>query len=356
MWLLEPKKVNLLSTYAIHALERTQTLGYQFERITAGLGIDHTRCAVDARRTHPLSLHLITLLQLSVLSLALTLNAEPGVDKSSDAKVADSELRRTAFNLARPSISNLLANIEKQIGMQLAFIPLPDKDPVAARFIFDTFRNEPRIQLRKNWEDVDVAHEAMHAQMDLIEGFSMLAWRRDVPRKPEIEAAFGRLQTYVKDEVVHAKLAKLGLRMDGEIIRPSLFDSVYANAARYLDEGRDRPNDGMAHLDKLGYGTLCRVCFLIQAELLLKNYRAQLPQHRIEQTERFIRTFRAHRPEESEKANAVLELFRKNDVQNPTGHREILTAWTKMEGLEKFVGPSSYRKITTDRYILPFPE
>ena len=263
---------------------------------------------------------------------------------------------RIFFEVARPSVSNLLVATESDIGVKVVFMALPDDDEVVARFIFDTSCNEPRLQLRKQWEDIDVAHELMHTRMDLIEGFPMLAWRRDVTRTREISAAFGRLQTYVKDEVVHARLLKMGLKLDGEIIRAPLFDSVYEHCARYLEEGSNHANDGMAHLDKLGRGTLCRVCFLVQAELLLKNYRTQLPAHRIEQSERFIRAFRDHRKTEAEEADAVLELFRKYDVQMPAGHREILVAWTKIEGLEKFVGPSCYQKKDGNRYILPFPD
>ena len=266
------------------------------------------------------------------------------------------ELRDVFFKVARPSVSNLLVDTENKTGLKMFFMALKDNDEVGARFIYNPHLNEAQIQLRKDWQDVDVAHELMHTRMDLNDRFAMLAWRRDVPHTPEIEAAFARVQTYVKDEVVHANLVKMGLRLDGEIIHAALFDSVYANATRYLEEGRDRANDGMAHLDKLGRGTLCRVCFLVQAELLLKNYRTQLPTHRIEQTERFIRTFREHRKKEAAEADAVLELFRKYDVNNADGHREILAAWVRIDGLDKFVGVSSYVKSATGECVLPFPD
>jgi hypothetical protein len=149
---------------------------------------------------------------------------------------------------------------------------------------------------------------------------------------------------------------KMGLAADGEVFRPPLFDSLYANAARHLEAGRERPDDGMAHLDKLGYGVVTRTCFLVQAELLLKNYRAQLPAKRVDQTERFIRAFRAHRAEESERADTVLALFAKHDVMTPAGQLEIKKAWSAMEGLDKFVGVSTYKKEMEGRYFLPFPE
>jgi len=237
----------------------------------------------------------------------------------------------------------------------MAFSALPPTDSVLARCTFNPFRNEPQIQLRRGWQDVDVAHELMHMRMELLEGFSVLAWRREVTHTEAVEAAFGRVQTYVNDEVVHRHLVEAGLKLDGEVLRPPLFDDIYANVARYLEEGRTRPRDGMAHLDKLGRGALCRAAFLVQAELVLQNYRSQLPPSKVQQAERFVRAFRAHRPEETTKAEAVLALFRQHDVQKPAGQREILRGWAKMEDLEKFVGPSAYKKTDKNHYILPFP-
>jgi hypothetical protein len=268
---------------------------------------------------------------------------------------SDPPLRRQFVQNARPAIRRLLADTERRVGLRVTFIPLPAGDSVVARCIYNPFKNEAQIQLRTGWEDVDVAHELMHTRMDLLEGFSLLAWRRDVPHTEATEAAFARVQTYVNDEVVHAHLLKLGLRLDGEILRPPLFDDIYANVARYLEEGRNHPNDGLAHLDKLGRGPLCRAAFLVQAELILKNYRRQLPAHRVEQAERFISAFRTHRPEETAKADAVLALFRRYDVQQSAGQREILARWAQLEDLEKFVGVSAYQKTARGNFILPFP-
>ncbi len=297
------------------------------------------------------------------LVLVLALMTAPTLAQAQDSRPAlpaaassDALLRQEFFEHARPAITNLLLDTERRIGLPMVFVPLPTNDPVVARCIFDPFRNEPRIQLRAGWQDVDMAHELMHMRMDLLEGFNVLAWRRDVSHTTAVEEAFGRVQTYVNDEVVHARLAQAGLRIDGEIIRPPLFDSIYTDAARYLEEGRDRANDGMAHLDKLGHGALCRSAFLVQAELLLKNWRKELPPRRIEQTERFIRAFRAHRAEESAAADAVLKLFQQHDVQTPAGQRAILTAWATMEHVDRYVGPSSYQKTEDGRYFLPFPE
>ena len=291
--------------------------------------------------------------RLAIGMITLTLiGCRTGVSLS---RPSDPPLRHEFVRQARPSIRDLLADTEKRVGLRAAFVALPDDDPVLARCIFDQQRNEPRIMLRRGWQDVDVAHELMHVRMELMEGFSMLAWRRDVERTEAVEAAFGRVQTYVNDEVVHAHLAKLGLRVDGEIFRSMLFDSLYTHAAQYLEEGRDRPNDGMAHLDRVGHGPLCRAAFLMQAERLLLNYRARLPTRRIEQTERFIRTFRAHRPEEAAKADAILTLFREHDVMKPAGQREILRRWAELEKLDRFVGVSAYRRTPEGRFILPYP-
>jgi len=267
----------------------------------------------------------------------------------------DLSLRQEFMHGTRPEIRRLLVDTEERIGLPITFMALPAADWVVARSIYDPFRHEAQIQLRRGWQDVDVAHELMHTRMELIEGFSVLAWRRDVTHSEATEAAFARVQTYVNDEVVHQRLVKAGLKLDGEVLRPPLFDDIYANVARYLGEGRSRPEDGMAHLDKLGSGALCRAAFLVQAELVLKNYQKELPPSRVEQAKRFIRAFRAHRPEEAAKADAVLALFQQHDVQTPTGQREILGRWAALEGLGKFVGVSGYQKTSKGNYILPFP-
>lgn len=295
---------------------------------------------------------------VAMLPVALACGFLPAGAAASEPAVPRpvTDLRASFFAVAGGRASNLVVATERAIGLPLVFAALPDDDPVVARFVFDPHRNEPRVLLRKDWQDVDVAHEVMHARMDLVDRFCVLAWRRNVAQAPEVEAAFARLQTYVKDEVVHARLLAAGFKLDGEIFRPPLFDSIYENAARHLEEGRDRPHDGMAHLDKLGQGNLCRVCFLVQAELLLLNHRGQLPARRIAQTERFIRAFRAHRVFEASRADTVLALFRRHDVAAPAGHRRLLEAWAALEGLEAFVGASSYLRAEGGGIILPFPE
>ncbi len=165
-----------------------------------------------------------------LLALLAALNSAPGHEDAFPP--SELSLRAAFHESARPSITNLLAETEQRIGLRLVFVPLPDNDEVVARSYFDPFRNQPQIQLRQGWQDVDVAHELMHLRMDLLEEFSLLAWRRDVPHTPAVEAAFGRVQTYVNDEVVHARLTRVGFKVDGEIFRPPLFDSLYSNAAQ----------------------------------------------------------------------------------------------------------------------------
>lgn len=270
--------------------------------------------------------------------------------------LAEDSLRETFFAGARPAVAELLRNTESNIGARVVFCALPDNDSVAARSIYDTSRHEAKVMLRKGWEDVEVAHELMHTRMDLVEGFHVLAWRRDVPRAKDVGAAFGRLQTYVNDEVVHAHLADLGLAIDREVFRPPLFDSIYTDVPRRLEAKRGRTNDGMAHLDKEGYGTLVRVCFLVQAERLLLQYRDRLPKERVAKTEHFVRTVRTCHPDVAERANAVLALFREHDVMKPAGQREILKAWAAMEGLDRFVGISAYQRTEKGDFTLPFPD
>lgn len=292
---------------------------------------------------------------VSVILLLLALLAGGCTTHEPALLSSDPALRREFVQRARPAIRRWLADTERQVGLRMNFVSLPDDDPVLARCIYDPFRNEPQIQLRHGWQDVDGAHELMHMRMDLLEGFSVLAWRREVPHGEAVEAAFARVQTYTNDEVVHAQLVKAGLALDGEVLRPPLFDDLYANVARYLEEGRPRPEDGMAHLDKLGYGPLCRAAFLIQAELLLQNYRAQLPPRRVAQAERFIRAFRATRSPETAKAESVLALFGRYDVQSPDGQRGILRRWAELEGVDRFVGVSRYERAPQGNYLLPFP-
>ena len=254
----------------------------------------------------------------------------------------------------RPSIQELLSEIELKTGRQVDFQPLPPDFHVAAEYRFDPFTNTPQIRLRPDWRDVDVAHELIHMKLELVEGYDVLAWRRGVEPTPALEAAMGRIRSYVDDEIVHARLAQLGFRVDGEVLNPSLFDSVYTNAAHYLTEGRTRPEDGMAHLDTVGYGVLCRAAFLVQAELVLQNYNRRLTSAHRQLARQFIDAFRRYRKPETEHADRVLALFKRDDVQTVAGHRKVLQGWARIAGVERFMGVTAYR-CQGNRYLLPWP-
>jgi hypothetical protein len=273
---------------------------------------------------------------------------------STTASASDSISRATVLEGLRPSVKSYVAEVEAKCGLQAVFQPLSRGAYVVAQYWFDPAKNMPIVSLGKGWQDVDVAHEFTHMKLDLVDGFSVLAWRRGVERKKEIEAAFGRLRCYVDDQVVHMRLVKQGYKLDGEVLKPPLFDSIFTNVPKYLNEGRERKNDGMAHLDDVGCGDLCRATFLIQAELALKFFRDSLSPARVKLAQDFIKAFRTHRAREAEKADKILALFEKYDVMTPAGHANILKEWTSLEGLDAYVGLTAYKR-ENDRFILPWP-
>lgn len=262
--------------------------------------------------------------------------------------------RSNIIQRLRSDVGNLLSKAEVHTALEVVFESLPPTFHVAAQYRFDPHTNTPTVFLRSDWEDVDVAHELMHMWLELVEGYYVLAWRQDVDQTNEAEAGFGRIRGYVDDEVVHARLAEQGFKLDGEVLKPQLFDDIYTRVPRYLNKLRAHRDDGMARLDDIGYGDLCRSSFLVQAELLLVTYGAGLPHDRLKRVTRFIEAFRTHRSNEANKADKVLALFRNNDVLSISGHKEILWEWAKMEQLDRFVGPSSYRRENA-RFILPWP-
>lgn len=238
--------------------------------------------------------------------------------------------------------------------LALRFERLPEDFTHAAENSFDAAENRGVIRLRADWEDVDLAHELMHLRLEVLEGWPVLAWRKNAARAPKIEAAMGRLQTYVLDEMVHARLIERGLKLDGEVFKRQLFDDIFTNVTLYLAEGRSRPDDGMAHLDDAGYGDLRRAAFLVQAELLIQNYGSRLAPKRLKLARNFITRFRAHRKREARHADVVLALFAKNSPLTPEGSARILAGWSRLAGLGEYVGPSSYR-MENGRTILPWP-
>ena len=250
-------------------------------------------------------------------------------------------------------ISTMLDETEEACGLQVQFQALP-ASYVVAGYRYDRHATTATVLLRSNWQDVDVAHELTHMKLELVEGFTVLAWRSGVAKTTAVESAFGLVRSYVDDEVVHSRLAQQGFVLDGEVLKSQLFDDIYSKIPNYLRKLRPRTDDGMAHLDRLGYGELCRSSFLVQAELARTNYREALSDSHKKKLRRFIDDFRTHRSVEAAKADQVLAFFRANDVTTVAGHRQILESWTRLEGLDRFVGASAYSKEGT-RYILPYP-
>jgi len=191
-------------------------------------------------------------------------------------------------------------------------------------------------------------------KLELVESFAVLAWRRGVAQTREIDAAFGRVRGYVDDEVVHSRLVQEGFTLDGEVLKSQIFDDIYTKVPSFLQELQPRPGDGMAHLDRYGYGELCRSSFLVQAELIYKNYGSVLSDAHRKKVQRFISVFRIYRSPEARKADEVLKVFEDNNVMTVAGHKEILESWARLEALGRFVGPSIYIR-QGDRYILPWP-
>lgn len=263
-------------------------------------------------------------------------------------------LRDQCLGQCRPQVRRFYATIEKGIGQPMVFLQLPDNAQNNASCIYDTAKGEARISVRRDVREYEIAHELTHFQIDLVDRFSTLAWRRGAVRDPAIDAAFSRIKTYVDDDIVHRRLVKMGFRPDVEVLNPLLFDSLYAPAAELLEKGAPRERDGLGHLDKFGRGTLCRAAFLVQAEQILAQYGKRLSADHRAKTERFIRAVRAHRPEEAAVADQVLTLFAKHEVNTDAGHQAILEGWIKLEKLDSVLGISRFEP-RDGRLILPWP-
>jgi hypothetical protein len=250
-------------------------------------------------------------------------------------------------------VGTMLDEVERACGLPVQFQALAGSC-VVAQYKYDPHAGTATVLLRSDWEDVDVAHELMHMSLELVEGFAVLAWRSGVPHTAAVESAVRCVRSYVDDEVVHSRLAQQGFVVDGEVLKSQLFDDIYTKVPRYLAKRRPKQQDGMAHLDGVGYGELRRSAFLVQAELVRGNYSAVLSNSHRNKMRRFVDAFRTHRSVEAAKADQVLNLFRTNDVTTVAGHREILEAWSQLEGLDSFVGASTYTK-HGNGYRLPWP-
>jgi len=258
----------------------------------------------------------------------------------------------------RLSVKNLLSAVEGNTGLQVVFESLPSGSYVAAEYGFDPIRNTATVFLGdrwEDWEDVDVAHELMHIKLELVEGYSVLAWCRNRDHPDSVLRAFRQIRNYTDDEVVHARLIKeFDFKVDGQVIKPQLFKR-YARAKSKLKKGRARYDDEMTALDDTEYGDLCRCAFLLQARLIQESYYRELEPQHLKRLKGFVDAFEIHLDKETAKANRVYALFGEYDVQSVEGHAQILQKWAQMEGLDRFVGVTSYQRCGT-RFCLPYPE
>lgn len=246
----------------------------------------------------------------------------------------------------RPSVTELLKTIERCTGVQIIFEHLRSTSDVIAENTVELAANRIIIRLRETspgkggWADCDLAHELMHAKMELLDGCDVLQPTEGVPDPNNVLQAVNLIRSYVDDEVVHANLAELGFSVDGEVIKPNLFDDVCVNVPRLLAEGAQ--NDGMTHLDGIGYGALRRASFLIQAELVVDRYGDALTPEHLQLAKNFIQAFRSSLPEQTERADCILESFGEHDVLSVEGHNKILSAWIRKENLQALVVQGRY--------------
>lgn len=279
-------------------------------------------------------------------------NAENENTQSNEHNLCSDQIAR---NL-RATIRTLFDTLQEKTGLTVEFRPLKSDFGVVAQYSFKQ-PNRPLVHLRHDWEDVDVAHELIHMQLELVERYAVLAWRKNVSRDAAPEAAFGLIRSYTDDMLVFDRLDKMGLKIDGEVIKHQFFDDICTKVPRYLRARKPPKYDGMAHLDNVAqgkYADLRRSSFLVQAELFKKTYGQKLSEKNQNLLADFIETFRKHRPTQAQRADEVLELFYKYDIEKKEGHAMILTGWAALEQLDKLVGSSRYVRKGAG-FVLPFP-
>ena len=278
------------------------------------------------------------------------------ISRSAPAQGEGGMARDAVTGKLRTAITKLLDELEEKTALKVEFRPLDQKAGVVAQYSFEQPKR-PVVHLRGDWEDVDVAHELMHMRLELVEGFTVLAWRKNVERGKIVEKAFGLIRSYTDDILVFDRLGRMGLRVDGEIIKHQFFDDICTKVPKYLKAGKPLEHDGMAHLDNVAegrYGDLRRSAFLVQAELFKKAYAEKLTDKHNRLLEDFIATFRTHRADQATKADKVLRFFDKHNIEDIKGHARILTGWAALEELDTSVGVSAYVR-RDDGFALPFP-
>jgi hypothetical protein len=249
--------------------------------------------------------------------------------------------RESVLGNLRPAIRSLVESAEARAGVKISFQTCHVRE-VLASFQFDPQR--PTINLSPFARDVDIAHEVVHMVLQLIEGYPMFQWRPGVPQLREVAGSIAIVHSYVQDEEVHRRLLELGLRWDGEVIRPQFFDDLCTVVPRGLREGRPRSADGMSHLDAVGHGHLRRSAFLVQAELIRK--RSNLSPLHAARLDDLIQSMRKYRRPEAIIADEVLGFFAGHDVTSIEGQSRVLQSWAALEGLDSYVEVSSYHPAT----------
>lgn len=264
--------------------------------------------------------------------------------------------REEVVEKLRGSIKKFLHRLEDRTGLIVEFRRLESGHLVVAQYRFEQ-PVRAVVEVRDDWEDVDVAHELMHMKLELVDGYSVLAWRKNVDRDKDVEKAFGLIRAYTDDMLVFEHLVRMGLKADGEVVKRQLFEDICTKVPGYLRAGHSPRNDGMAHFDDIAggrYADLRRSTFLVQAELVKEAYGSELSSSHRLALEDFISTFRHFRAEQGQKADRVLSLFRAHDIKDVEGHAAILREWAKLEGLDKWVGLSKYSR-RNGGYFLAFP-
>jgi hypothetical protein len=264
------------------------------------------------------------------------------------------ESHSAVLSSLRASIAASLSLFESAAGLQVTFRALPKGYTHRANAVYDPLSHAAVVSLAEDWRDVDVAHEIEHLRMQLVDGFGLLAWRKP-QGYPEIDAASTRIMSYVQDEVVNRRLLDLGLEFDGEVIDAALF-RLYGAVAKKLRDGERPAADGMAHLDGIGRGVLCRACYFVQATLLRAQYAKLIHIDRRKRLEAFLDVFAKRRRKETRYAESVLALFADSDVHTPAGQDTILAAWAALEGIDGQVAVNHYMRTAEGRYVLPWPE
>ncbi len=262
--------------------------------------------------------------------------------------------RDEVLNKLRSKVVKLLNEIENGALLKVQFKALPNNCSVVAKWQF-TPPCDAAILLREGWKDVDVAHELLHLKTELVDGYAVPAWRQGVNKDDNIETACGdTVHSYVNDIVVFEQMHKIGFSIDGDILKQQLFDDMYTTVPKRLAKHCSRRNDGMAHLDNIGFGVLRRSCFLVHAELFLEHYADFLKPEHLASTKEFVESFRKYRHREARKADRLLFLFKTHNVMNPKEQKQILSAWLQLGRFDSHFGVSVYVR-ANNGYILPYP-